>query len=273
MTMFPSACMWSYRMPMTEALNQVKQTSFHYIDVEPETLDAPDALQAKNDLGLKVSCVALDHKMPSGTSLDGKDQATTRRAINCLKQALQKSQSLGATAGYVAPCAHRKHLKPFGEALRELAEDAARKGIKLCVEHVPGRSLSTAKEALAFIEQINHPNLFLLLDVGHTLLSKEKASEIVAAAGKRLGYVQMNDNDGRNDRHWALLDGRLTCTDLQKTLEALKRAGYEGTLGLELSYDRVGLVSGLSRNRNLLIRIQECSDHKSLQEPESRRKK
>jgi D-psicose/D-tagatose/L-ribulose 3-epimerase len=164
-------------------------------------------------------------------------------------------------------------LVSFGEALRVLAEDAAGMGIKLCVEHVPGRALATAKEGLAFIEQVNHPNLYLLLDVGHSLLSKEKAWEIVAAAGKRLGYVQMNDNDGRNDRHWALLDGRLTYADLQKTLEALKEAGYEGTLGLELSYDRVSLVSGFSRNRNLLIRIQEASDHKSLREPEVRRKK
>lgn len=272
MTLFPSACMWPYKIPMTEALRQVKETSFHYIDIEPDTLDAPGALQAKNDLGLKVSCVVLDHKMPSGVTLDGKDRAATRKAIDYLKQALRKSESLGAKTAYVAPCAERKNLKPFGEALGVLAEDAAGKGIKLCVEHVPGRALPTAKDTLAFIEQVNHPNLFLLLDVGHTLLCKEKAWEVIAAAGKRLGYVQMNDNDGRRDRHWPLLEGRLTYAGLQKILGALKETGYEGTLGLELSFDRASLVSGFSRNRNLLIRIQEGSDHKSMQEPEARRK-
>jgi len=272
MTMFPSACIWAYRLPICEALREIKETAFHFVDVETDLLDSQEAIECLKSLGLRISCVALDHRLPPGSSLDGRDAGATQCAITFIKGALEKAQSLGAQAAYVAPCHERKKLKAFAGALAELAADAADRGIRLCVEHVPGRALSSAKEALAFVEGVGHPNLYLLLDVGHTLLSKEQPWEIAAAAGKRIGYVHLDDNDGRSDKHWPLLDGRLTLDALARTLEALKQAGYEGTLGLELKHDRASLVSVFSRNRNLVLRMQSTSEVKSLKEPEARRK-
>src|SRR5262249_42658930 len=131
-------------------------------------------------------------------------------------------------------------------------------GIKLCVEHVPRSALSTARDALTFVEQSGKSNLYLLLDLGHTLLTKEKAWEIVAAAGPRLGYVQLDDNDGKKDLHWPMLDGVLTEEALIRTLAALRATGYSGTLGLELvPYFHVSLVSSWSKNHNLVLRLQQ----------------
>lgn len=268
MTMLPSACIWNFGIRIEEALRIVKETAFHYIDVETDSLDAPGALQAQKDLGLKVSCVALDHKLPRRPSWDGKNQG----AVSHLRQGLQKSRELGARCAYVVPCADRRHLAAFGTALKELAEDAARRDIKLCVEHVPGRALGSARETLDFLKQLNHANLFLLLDVGHTLLSMENPWEVIEAAGTKLGYVLMSDNDGKADRHWPLLDGRLSYESLAKTIQALNRVGYQGTIGLELRKDFASLISGLSKNRNLLIRVQFSDEPKSLREPETRRK-
>jgi len=272
MTIYPSACVWFYRTSIAKALEEIKQTAFHYVDIETDTLDDPEALQALKDLGLKVSCVALDHKLPPGSSLVGKGPAAQRTAVDFIKQALEKSHRLGARAAYVCSCSARKQLKQFAGVLAELAEDASHREIKLCVEHVPGSALATAGETLEFLQQENHPNLHLLLDTGHALISREKPWEIISAAGGRLGYVHMNDNDGKNDRHWALLDGLLTLDDLTKILEALQQIDYPGTLGLELKWDRASAISGLSKNRNLLLRLQEAVEPKSLQEPESRRK-
>ncbi len=264
MTMHPSVCMWAYKLPIVDALRQVEQTAFHYIDIYPDMLDAPEAREAQKALALSVSCVKLDGNLPGTIADDGiRDR---------MKQALQKGQSLHARTACVSPCSGRRSLGPFGETLRVLAGEAAEKGIKLCVAHAAGSALDTAKETLDFVRRIDHPNLFLLLGVGQTLLSREKAWEVAAAAGKSIGYVQMNDNDGRRDRRWPLQDGLLTEADIKRILDALKEAGYTGTLGLDLSFDRASLISGLSRSRNLLIRIQEASDHKSLLEPEARRK-
>ena len=272
MTLFPSACIWAYRSSLNEALRQLKLSAFHYIDIEDDSLNAPETLQVQKELGLKVSCVALDHKLPAGCSLEGKDEAALHKAVDHIKKALEHCRSLGANTAYVCSCSDRKYLKAFGSAVVELAKDSANKGIRFCVEHVPGRALGTAGEAIRFIEGLNESGLYLLLDVGHATISKEKPWEIVTMAGKRLGYVQMDDNDGKRDLHWPLLDGRLTYGDLSKTLDALTQVGYEGTLGIELSQNLPSLVSSFSKNRNLLLRIQAPADTKSLKEPETRRK-
>ncbi len=272
MTFFPSACIWAYRSSLGEAMRQLKQTAFHYIDIEDDSLDKPETLQVQKELGLKISCVALDHKFPASCSLEGKDEGALRAAVDHIKKALEHSQALGASTAYVCSCSNRKHLNAFGSALAELARESANRGIRLCVEHVPGRALGTAAEALQFIERLNESGLYLLMDVGHALISKEKPWEIVAMAGKRLGYVQVDDNDGKTDRHWPLLDGCLTYSDLSKTLEALTLVGYQGTLGIELSPKLPSLISAFSKNRNLLLRLQAPADTKSLKEPETRRK-
>src|SRR5437867_3909137 len=173
MTIFPSACIWAQETPIQETLQSIKQTAFHYIDVEPATLDAPGGRESIKGLGLKVSCVALDHNLPGVCSWD-KDAESLRRTLDHLQHALLKSQSLGATTAYVGPCQERKNLKRFGESLSGLSEFAVKHGIKLCLEHAPGRALFKASDALAFLEEIQQPNLYLLLDVGHTQLSKEK---------------------------------------------------------------------------------------------------
>ncbi len=272
MTLYPSACIWAYRIPICEALREIKETAFHHVDVEAGFFDVPEATECLKSLGLRISCVALDHKLPPGCSLDAKDPGAMRRATAFITKTIEMAQAFGAQAAYVAPCPERRHLKAFASAMSELAAQAGNRGIRFCVEHVPGRALPSAKEALAFVEGVGHPNMHLLLDVGHTILSKEKPWEIVALAGKRIGYVHLDDNDGHSDKHWPLLEGRLTSDGLAKTLEALSQAGYDGTLGLELKHDRASLVSVFSRNRNLILRMQATSEVKSLKEPEARRK-
>lgn len=272
MTMFPSACIWPFKTSITSALIEIKQTAFHYVDIETETLDAPGVPEALKELGLKVSCVALDHRLTTGGYLEGNDQAGLRKAVDYLKKGLARAQTVGAQAASIAPCLNRKGLQGFSTALKEISEDAAQRGIRVCVEHVHGRALSTAKEALSFVQGTGQPNLHLLLDTGCALISKEKPWEIVVAAGKKIGHVRLHDNNGRSNKHWAPLDGRTTETDLAKLLDALKQTGYEGTLGLELHDDRASIICGLSKSRNLLLRMQQTSECKSLKEPESRRK-
>jgi sugar phosphate isomerase/epimerase len=260
-TMFPSACIWVFPGPIEATLISIKQTAFHFVDVRPDTLDCSAAAEAMKSLGLRVSCVDLD----GGGNGPGKGSIS-------LSQGLEKAHAWGARAAYIRSCANARDLKNFEATAADLANKAAEKGIRLCIEHVPGSALSTARETLSFIQNLNHPNVFLLLDIGHTILSREKPWEIVAAAGPKLGYVQMNDNDGKKDRHWALLDGRLTCEELSKTLDALNLAKYEGTLGLQLSGKLRVLAPEFSRNRNLLLRLQIGNGPKSFREPESRRK-
>jgi sugar phosphate isomerase/epimerase len=266
MTMFPSACVW-HSDSTVDALRQIKQTAFHFVDLDPGTLEDSRALEAIRELGLKVSCVALDRR--SGGE---KAQNYGSGFVNPLKQRLGRTAEAGARFAYIKPFSSGKDEKPFAAAALQLADAAAASGIRLCIENTPGSALRSAHQTLTFVERLDHPNIFLLLDVGHALLANETASDVIAAAGKRLGYIQLNDNDGRQDRHWPLLEGRLTVGEIARILRALMAAGYDGTLGLELARDQAGVISGLSKNRNLLLRMQEEGEPKSLKEPEARRK-
>src|SRR5262249_38415015 len=136
-----------------------------------------------------------------------------------------------------------------------LADFAAGRMVRLCVEHIPGRALSTVAATLAWLKEAGHDNLFLLLDVGHCLLSGEDPAAAVAQAGSRLGYVHLDDNDGAGDLHWPLLTGRLTEGVLRSFLAALNANGYDEALTLELNPGNADPVGALKQGKELLEQL------------------
>jgi D-psicose/D-tagatose/L-ribulose 3-epimerase len=124
--------------------------------------------------------------------------------------------------------------------------------VRLCVEHVPGRGLATAAATLAWLDELRHDNLFLLIDTGHCLMTREDAADVVRRAGARLGYVHCDDNDGVGDLHWPLLTGRLTRDGLGALGAALRSVGYRGPLSLELNPTNTDPVGALREGKELL---------------------
>jgi sugar phosphate isomerase/epimerase len=143
----------------------------------------------------------------------------------------------------------------FAEACRLLADYAAQRMIRLCVEPVPGRALSSALGTLEWLEQVGHDNLQMLLDVGHCLISREDPAQVIEQAGNRLGYVHLDDNDGTGDLHWPLLTGRLTEAMLLSSLVALSKVGYAGVLTLELHADSADPRAALRDGKKLAERL------------------
>ena len=47
----------------------------------------------------------------------------------------------------------------------------------------------------------------MLLDIGHNQIAGESVAESIEAAGDRLQYVHVNDNDAQSDLHVGLLEG------------------------------------------------------------------
>src|SRR5205085_11660752 len=133
----------------------------------------------------------------------------------------------------------------FAEACCLLADHADDRMMQLCVEHVPGRALPTVTAALAWLERVGHDNLRLLLDIGHCLITDEDPSQAVVQAGKRLGYVHLDDNDSVEDLHWPLLTGRLTADMLEAVLTVLRLGGYPGGVALELNANNPDPVGAL----------------------------
>jgi D-psicose/D-tagatose/L-ribulose 3-epimerase len=259
MTTLPpvSVLLSSLPLDFAAAVRQVAALGFTHVDVVA-LAERPAAHRAAlADAGVRVVCAALGRDMPDGYALEALDLEVRRATLELLKRQIADAAQLGATLGYVIPGkeARVESLARFADACQLLAGYAGQRRMRFCVEHIPGRALATAAATLAWLEQVDHPNLALLLDVGHCLISQEAPAHVIRQAGRRLGYVHFDDNDGVGDLHWPLLTGRLTEQCLRDTLTALRTVGYDGALTLELSAGNADPVAALRQGKQLLERL------------------
>jgi len=230
-----SAFLTSLPLPFAGAVAAAARLGFGTVDVVAVADRPPSDLEALAEGGVLVGCAALGRDLPPGCALDAADVSLRRRAVEHVRRQLADAARLGATAAYLVPPFGGERLPLFAEACALLAEDAASRRVRLLVEHVPGRALPTVAATLAWLGDVGHPSLALLLDVGHCLISGEAVGDAVRRAGGRLGHVHLDDNDGVDDLHWPLLTGRLTEADLASLAAALTEVGYRGGLALELN--------------------------------------
>jgi sugar phosphate isomerase/epimerase len=252
-----SALLTSLPLDFEGAVEQVLVLGFTHVDVVG-LADRPAAhLEALADSGLLVSCAAVGRGLPKGCSLDARQIANRRQAVEEVERQIADAARLGATRCYLVPGDDDSAdgLTRFSEACRLLADFSASRMVRLCVEHAPGRALASAATTLEWLEQIDHDNLALLLDIGHCLISREDPARVIEQAGRRLGYVHLDDNDGSNDLHWPLLAGRLTEEILTGVLAVLHRVSYDGAIALEFRADSADAVDALRQSKELLERL------------------
>jgi sugar phosphate isomerase/epimerase len=249
-----SAMLTSLPLSFVPALEQVAALGFSHVDVVA-LAERPEAhVEALADSGLLLSCAAVGRGLPEGHTLDAVSTGGRRAALDSMKQQVADAARLGATHCYVIPGmdSSAEGLVRFGEACGLLADFAGQRMVKLCVEHIPGRALPTVAATLDWLERLGHNNLSLLLDIGHCLISREDPTLAVQRAGRRLGYVHLDDNDGTGDLHWPLLTGQLEREVLDSFLRALKENNYRGALALELNPQNADPVEALRQGKKVV---------------------
>jgi sugar phosphate isomerase/epimerase len=232
-----AAYLTSLPLDFPEAVAAVARLGFTHVDVVA-LADRPAAhLDALADSGLVVSCGALGRDLPPGHRLDAADVSTRRTALRLVERQVADLGQLGAHCAYLTPPADAGEagLPAFAEACGLLADYAAQRMVRICVEPIPGRLLPDVRTTLAWLETAGHPDLKLLLDVGHCLISGEVPAVAAHEAKARLGYVHLDDNDAQADLHWPLLTGRLTAEMLDDLAAVLRETGWCGGLALELN--------------------------------------
>ena len=246
-----SVLLSSLPLDFVPAVRQAAALGFTHVDVVALADRPADHLEALAEAGVLVACAPVGRGLPDDHTLDAAAVDVRRAALELVQRQVADAARLGATHCYVVPGtdATADGLARFADACRLLAEHAGRRMVRLCVEHIPRRALPTAAETLAWLERVGHPNLALLLDVGHCLITREDPAAVIKQAGGRLGYVHFDDNDGVGDLHWPLLTGRLTEETLRATLAALSDVGYGGALALELNAGNADPVGALYRGK------------------------
>jgi sugar phosphate isomerase/epimerase len=238
-----------------ETLEQIAALGFRFIDLVGRSERPPEELEALAETGLAVRCVSLGRRLPAGRSLSAPDLRVRRAVLDEMKREIADAARLGATCCYLVPGVGTEGLPFFGEACEILADFAASRMLRLCVEHFPGRALASCAATLEWLERLGHPNLGLLLDVGHCLISEEDPTQMVVRAGDRLGYVHLDDNDSVGDFHWPLLTGRLTEEMLEAMLTVLQPDEFTGGIALELNPANADPLWALGQSKAIVERI------------------
>jgi sugar phosphate isomerase/epimerase len=118
------------------------------------------------------------------------------------------------------------------EAVAELADQAARRGLRLMVENLG--TIGRSDDLHPIFDAA--PSAGFHLDVGHAHLNRRpqepnRTEELLAAFADRLRHVHVSDNFGVDDLHLPLGAGSI---DWPAIVAALKRAGWDGTVTLEI---------------------------------------
>jgi D-psicose/D-tagatose/L-ribulose 3-epimerase len=121
--------------------------------------------------------------------------------------------------------AERRHSV---ESLRALGDVAGERGVVLGVEQLSrydSDMFNTATESLAFIADVDHPSVGLLLDTFHMQMEERSAGEAIRAAGDKLVHFHSVES-----HRGELGTGQIDWDDV---FGALTEIGYEGAVSIE----------------------------------------
>lgn len=116
--------------------------------------------------------------------------------------------------------------------LERLGHLGAKAGVTFCVENLntivdhPGVPLARAKDTLALVEGVAHPNVKMMLDLYHAQIGEGNLIDLVRRCGDAIGEVQVADVPGRCEPG----TGEVF---YPAVAAALRDIGYCGTIGME----------------------------------------
>ena len=86
--------------------------------------------------------------------------------------------------------------------------------------------LARAKDTLALVEGVGHPNVRMMLDLYHAQIGEGNLIELIRRCGDAIGEVQVADVPGRCEPG----TGEINYPAIAK---ALRDIGFSGTVGME----------------------------------------
>jgi len=125
----------------------------------------------------------------------------------------------------------------FKDSLYRILEHAAKfDNIEILIE--PAHKFETdiiifCEDSLKLLEEINKPNLGIVIDTGHINVNKESFSDAVRLLGEHIKHIHIDDNLGYNDDHLIPGEGNI---NFEKVILDLKKINYKAFLTVELGF-------------------------------------
>lgn len=182
------------------------------------------------------------------------DPASCDEVVRTARLSVKAAETLGVTrlnvhtAELVDGQAARPRQRSTGQmwltaarTLERLGELGAASGVTFCVENLntivdhPGVPLARAKDTLALVEGVGHPNVKMMLDLYHAQIGEGNLTELVRRCGDAIGEIQVADVPGRCEPGTGELNYAAVAA-------ALREAGYTGTVGMEAWASKGGVA-------------------------------
>ncbi len=173
------------------------------------------------------------------------DPASADEVVRTAELSLKAAETLGVprlnlhTAELLDGQAVRPRQRATGQmwltaqrALERIGKLGAAAGVTFCVENLntivdhPGVPLARAKDTLALVEGVDHPNVKMMLDLYHAQIGEGNLVDLVRRCGPAIGEIQVADVPGRCEPG----TGEISYPAIAR---ALRDMDYRGTVGLE----------------------------------------
>ena len=235
-------CAWIYGdAPLGATLERIAAAGYDGVELpgEPallEPLDVRRLLERHRlaPLGLTASCAVpatrrdLAHPEPVIRA------EAVAYVVSCLRFAAAVGaplvQMLPSGEGRLRPLASRREEWAWSvEAMRQAAREAERLGVRISVEPLnryEAYLVTTADEALAYLEAVNSPWVGMTLDLFHAHLEEPDIRKAIHKVGPRLFHVHAADTNRQG-----LGRGHL---DVVACVRALQAVGYTGAVVVEV---------------------------------------
>ncbi len=211
----------------------------HLKGLEPESAFAAVLAQIRL---CPLPCEAANCFLPATLKITGPD-ADMNRLRDYVANVMERAQRAGlSTIVFGSGSARRvpdgfdrnrayAQLVEFGRMAGPIAQ---RHGITIAVEPLNRKEcniLNSLAESAAYVQDVGHENVRLLIDSYHWAVEKEPLENIVAN-GRLLRHVHISTFASRK------APGLEPC-DLSAFFAALKRGGYDGRVSVEAAWDDI----------------------------------
>lgn len=225
-----------------------------HVPTEINEDNAADVRKLMDDYGLAMVQLCghtwTEKQFKHGALADA-DTTIRGNAIDRVKWALDMGATFDVPISVLWPATdgndfplQRSYLELFElyvDSVRQIMAhiDANGYKTKICIEPKPFEPRShilmgTTAQALCIVNEVNHPNFGINLDIGHSLIAAENVEDQVSLVLRygKLYHTHFNDNDQQCDAD--LPPGTVNFIRLVSFMYCLDEAGYDGWLGLDL---------------------------------------
>ena len=234
--------------PLEKVFSYVSELGYHGVEIAPFTLadsvteiskrQREEILEQAKSYGIDIVGIHWILVKPEGLHITHPDPDIRRRTEEYIKRLVEFCGDLEARIIVFGSPKQRNVLPGISyerawnyakEIFRRCSEYAEDYGVIICIEPLSRDQtnfINNAEEAIKLIEDVNHPNFRLILDVRS--MSKEERSipDTIRRSRKYLAHFHANDDNG--------LGPGFGSVDWYAVARALKEINYNGYASVEV---------------------------------------